>query len=121
MELPADLSADQLKALSRTRIGGELIHLELDNGRKPAGDRGAYQGATSGGGRGGDRGGYSGGEAATSRATAASSANSARATASGLPLTVADAPSATAPSAALGSDAARKPRTEGGFKPRNKW
>ena len=57
VELPADLSADQLKALSRTRIGGELIHLELDNGRKPSGDRGSYQGGS----RGGDRGGYSGG------------------------------------------------------------
>ena len=97
VELPADLSADQLKALSRTRIGGELIHLELDNGRKPSGDRGSYQGD-----RGGDRGGYSAAAtvAATSRATAASSANSARATASGPPLTVADAPSATATSAA---------------------
>jgi ATP-dependent RNA helicase DeaD len=52
VELPADLSAEQLRALSRTRIGGELIHLELDNGRKPSGDRGAYQGN-----RGGDRGG----------------------------------------------------------------
>ncbi|WP_142060531.1 DEAD/DEAH box helicase [Pseudarthrobacter sp. B4EP4b] len=52
VELPADLSPEQLRALSRTRIGGELIHLELDNGRKPSGDRGAYQGN-----RGGDRGG----------------------------------------------------------------
>ncbi|NQD87651.1 DEAD/DEAH box helicase [Paenarthrobacter sp. CM16] len=50
VELPADLSPEQLRALSRTRIGGELIHLELDNGRKPSGDRGSYQG---GGGRGG--------------------------------------------------------------------
>lgn len=41
VELPADLSTDQLRALSRTRIGGELIHLELDKGRKPAGNRGA--------------------------------------------------------------------------------
>ena len=58
MELPADLSPEQLRALSRTRIGGELIHLELDNGRKPSGggERGGYQGN-----RGGDRGGYSGG------------------------------------------------------------
>ncbi|MFJ7750316.1 DEAD/DEAH box helicase [Arthrobacter sp. NPDC097144] len=39
VELPADLSQDQLRALSRTRIGGELIHLELDNGRKPARER----------------------------------------------------------------------------------
>jgi ATP-dependent RNA helicase DeaD len=52
VELPADLSPEQLRALSRTRIGGELIHLELDNGRKPSGERGAYQGN-----RGGDRGG----------------------------------------------------------------
>ncbi|CAN7256347.1 DEAD/DEAH box helicase [Pseudarthrobacter oxydans] len=52
VELPADLSPEQLRALSRTRIGGELIHLELDNGRKPSGDRGSYQGN-----RGGDRGG----------------------------------------------------------------
>jgi ATP-dependent RNA helicase DeaD len=51
VELPADLSPDQLKALSRTRIGGELIHLELDSGRKPSGDRGDR----------GDRGGYQGG------------------------------------------------------------
>jgi ATP-dependent RNA helicase DeaD len=48
VELPADLSAEQLRALSRTRIGGELIHLELDNGRKPSGDRGAYQGNRGG-------------------------------------------------------------------------
>ncbi|MBO1269632.1 DEAD/DEAH box helicase [Arthrobacter cavernae] len=56
VELPADLSPEQLRALSRTRIGGELIHLELDNGRRPSGDRGGYSGD-----RGGDRGGYSGG------------------------------------------------------------
>ncbi|WAH96018.1 DEAD/DEAH box helicase [Arthrobacter sp. MMS18-M83] len=62
VELPADLSADQLRALSRTRIGGELIHLELDNGRKPASDRGGERGGYSGGSRGGDRGGYSGGD-----------------------------------------------------------
>ncbi|MBT2585769.1 DEAD/DEAH box helicase [Arthrobacter sp. ISL-95] len=49
VELPADLSADQLRALSRTRIGGELINLELDNGRKPSGDRGSYQGGGRGG------------------------------------------------------------------------
>ncbi|MGM9472382.1 DEAD/DEAH box helicase [Pseudarthrobacter sp. YS3] len=59
VELPADLSPEQLRALSRTRIGGELINLELDNGRKPSGggERGGYQGN-----RGGDRGGYSGGD-----------------------------------------------------------
>ncbi|WP_269437489.1 DEAD/DEAH box helicase [Arthrobacter zhangbolii] len=39
VELPADLSKDQLRALSRTRIGGELIHLELDKGRKPSRER----------------------------------------------------------------------------------
>ncbi|WP_193393509.1 DEAD/DEAH box helicase [Arthrobacter alpinus] len=37
VELPAELSKDQWKALSRTRISGELINLELDNGRRPAG------------------------------------------------------------------------------------
>ncbi|MFE4543694.1 DEAD/DEAH box helicase [Arthrobacter sp. NPDC056727] len=51
VELPADLSQEQLRALSRTRIGGELIHLELDSGRRPSGDRGDR----------GDRGGYQGG------------------------------------------------------------
>jgi ATP-dependent RNA helicase DeaD len=40
VELPADLSPEQLRALSRTRIGGELIHLELDTGRKPNRDGG---------------------------------------------------------------------------------
>ncbi|WP_425548019.1 DEAD/DEAH box helicase [Arthrobacter ginkgonis] len=54
VELPADLSQDQLRALSRTRIGGELINLELDSGRKPRGE-GGYEG---GGYRGGDRGGF---------------------------------------------------------------
>jgi len=49
VELPADLSPEQLRALSRTRIGGELINLELDNGRRPNSERGGY----SGGGRGG--------------------------------------------------------------------
>lgn len=50
VELPADLSPEQLRALSRTRIGGELIHLELDTGRKPGrdGDRGGYQGGRGG-------------------------------------------------------------------------
>ena len=54
VELPADLSQEQLRALSRTRIGGELIHLELDTGRKPNrdGGRGGY------GDREGGRGGY---------------------------------------------------------------
>lgn len=53
VELPADLSPEQLRALSRTRIGGELIHLELDNGRRPNSDRGSYAGGGAGG-----RGGY---------------------------------------------------------------
>ncbi|MFE4078326.1 DEAD/DEAH box helicase [Paenarthrobacter sp. YIM B13468] len=53
VELPADLSPEQLRALSRTRIGGELIHLELDNGRRPNSDRGSYSGGGAGG-----RGGY---------------------------------------------------------------
>ncbi|MHA7261930.1 DEAD/DEAH box helicase [Arthrobacter sp. TMN-37] len=39
VELPADLSKDQWRALSKTRIGGELIHLELDKGRKPNRER----------------------------------------------------------------------------------
>lgn len=62
VELPADLSSDQLKSLSRTRIGGELIHLELDTGRSPRGDReggGGYRGGREGGG--GYRGGREGG------------------------------------------------------------
>ncbi|WP_115790273.1 DEAD/DEAH box helicase [Arthrobacter silvisoli] len=54
VELPANLSPEQLRALSRTRIGGELIHLELDNGRRPSGDRGGYQGNRGGGDRGGN-------------------------------------------------------------------
>ncbi|MFL4476907.1 DEAD/DEAH box helicase [Paeniglutamicibacter sp. ORCA_105] len=58
VELPADLSADQLRSLSRTRIGGELIHLELDNGRSPKSDR---EGGREGGYQGGGRGGYGGG------------------------------------------------------------
>ena len=37
MELPAELSKDQWRALSKTRISGELINLELDKGRRPAG------------------------------------------------------------------------------------
>ncbi|EMY33653.1 DNA/RNA helicase [Arthrobacter crystallopoietes BAB-32] len=45
VELPADLSKDQLRALSRTRIGGELIHLELDSGRKPRRDREDFGGS----------------------------------------------------------------------------
>ncbi|MFD1214605.1 DEAD/DEAH box helicase [Arthrobacter sp. GCM10027362] len=60
VELPADLSQEQLRALSKTRIGGELIHLELDTGRKPRSDRedGGYRGDRDGGHRGGFRGGF---------------------------------------------------------------
>ncbi|MGG5752982.1 DEAD/DEAH box helicase [Zafaria sp. Z1313] len=67
VELPAELSQDQWQALSRTRIGGELINLELDSGRKPRSDRegGGYAGGRGGyrkdrgfdSGRGGERGG----------------------------------------------------------------
>ena len=39
VELPAELSKDQWRALSKTRIGGELIHLELDKGRRPNRER----------------------------------------------------------------------------------
>ncbi|NKX53510.1 DEAD/DEAH box helicase [Arthrobacter mobilis] len=62
VELPADLSEEQLRALSKTRIGGELIQLELDSGRKPRRDReeGGYRGDRDGGYR-GDRGGFRGG------------------------------------------------------------
>jgi ATP-dependent RNA helicase DeaD len=64
VELPAELSADQWKALSRTRIGGELIKLELDTGRRPNRERGdddRFGGRSSGRGdrgfrRDGDRG-----------------------------------------------------------------
>ncbi|MBQ1444671.1 MAG: DEAD/DEAH box helicase [Renibacterium sp.] len=59
VELPADLSKDQLRALSKTRIGGELIRLELDSGRKPRAEResegysgGGYKGRREGGERG---------------------------------------------------------------------
>ncbi len=38
VELPADLSKDQWRSLSKTRIGGELINLELDKGRRPKKD-----------------------------------------------------------------------------------
>nr|WP_246380513.1 DEAD/DEAH box helicase [Paeniglutamicibacter cryotolerans] len=63
VELPADLSSEQLQSLSRTRIGGELIHLELDNGRRPAREEGgsSYGGARREGGGGGYRGGNGGG------------------------------------------------------------
>jgi ATP-dependent RNA helicase DeaD len=57
VELPADLSQEQLRALAKTRIGGELIQLELDSGRKPRRDRedGGYRSDR------GDRGGFRGG------------------------------------------------------------
>ncbi|NYE95359.1 ATP-dependent RNA helicase DeaD [Psychromicrobium silvestre] len=51
VELPADLSKDQWRALSKTRIGGELIHLELDKGRRPASE-GGYKGREDRGDRG---------------------------------------------------------------------
>ena len=110
VELPADLSPEQLRALSRTRIGGELIHLELDNGRKPSGAGGAAAtratvAATAA---------ATPAAAATSRATAASSANSARATASGaLPRRARQRPlrQRAAASSAASAAATRKPRT----------
>ncbi|GGL94249.1 ATP-dependent RNA helicase DeaD [Glutamicibacter protophormiae] len=53
VELPAELSKDQWRALSNTRIGGEPINLELDSGRKQHGDddsdRGGYRGGRGGG------------------------------------------------------------------------
>ena len=119
VELPADLSADQLKALSRTRIGGELIHLELDNGRSPASDRGGYQG----GGRGGDRGGYSGGgdrggnfkgNGGFKREFRKNDGERSSADRGGRSFSDRN-------ERGVGTDAARKPRTEGGFKPRTKW
>jgi ATP-dependent RNA helicase DeaD len=69
VELPAELTKDQWRALSKTRIGGEAIELELDNGRSPRreddGDRGGFRGGRGGGfggGRsGGGRGGFGGG------------------------------------------------------------
>ncbi|GAB2903124.1 DEAD/DEAH box helicase [Neomicrococcus lactis] len=61
VELPADLSKDTLDRLSGTRIGGNLIHLELDNGRRPRSDEGGDRGGDRGGYRGGREGGYRGG------------------------------------------------------------
>ncbi|MET4134047.1 DEAD/DEAH box helicase [Pseudarthrobacter sp. PvP090] len=123
VELPADLSADQLKALSRTRIGGELIHLELDNGRKPSGERGSYQGGGQGGGQGGSRGGYSGGgdrggnfkgNGGFKREFRKNDGERTSADRGGRSFSDRN-------ERGVGSDAARKPRTEGGFKPRTKW
>ncbi|MCO4262668.1 DEAD/DEAH box helicase [Pseudarthrobacter raffinosi] len=149
VELPADLSADQLKALSRTRIGGELIHLELDNGRKPSGDgeRGGYQGSRGGerggyqGNRGGgDRGGYSGGGAGGGDRGGYSGGGAGGGDRGGnfkgnggfkKEFRKTDGERSSADRGgrsfsdrnerSVGTDAARKPRTEGGFKPRNKW
>jgi len=61
VELPAELSKDQWRALSKTRIGGELISMELDSGRKPRGDDEGDRGGFRGGRGGGDRGGFRGG------------------------------------------------------------
>ncbi|GAA1351316.1 DEAD/DEAH box helicase [Falsarthrobacter nasiphocae] len=69
VELPADLTPEQLETLRETRIGGRPIRLELDNGRRPARERDDRGGARGGfrddrGARGGfreDRGGYRGG------------------------------------------------------------
>lgn len=60
VELPAELSKDQWRALSKTRIGGELIRLELDSGRKPRSEREGE--GLSGGGGGGYKGKREGGE-----------------------------------------------------------
>ncbi|MEO3934187.1 DEAD/DEAH box helicase [Micrococcaceae bacterium Sec7.4] len=123
VELPADLSADQLKALSRTRIGGELIHLELDNGRSPASDRGGDRGGYQGGSRGGDRGGYSGGgdrggnfkgNGGFKREFRKTDGERSSADRGGRSFSDRN-------ERGVGTDAARKPRTEGGFKPRTKW
>src|SRR6476660_4969684 len=117
VELPADLSPEQLRALSRTRIGGELIHLELDNGRKPSGDRGSYQG-NRGGDR-GERGGYSGGSGnfkgngGFKREFRKNDGERSSADRGGRSFSDRNERS-------VGTDT-RKPRTEGGFKPRNKW
>lgn len=43
VELPAELSKDQWRALSKTRIGGELIHLELDKGRRPSSEGSGFK------------------------------------------------------------------------------
>nr|WP_249336004.1 DEAD/DEAH box helicase [Sinomonas gamaensis] len=72
VELPSELSSEQWKALSKTRIGGELIRLELDKGGRPArdGDDRGFRGGPRGGrdrdrgprdGDWGGRGGFGGG------------------------------------------------------------
>ncbi|MBG6085329.1 DEAD/DEAH box helicase [Zhihengliuella flava] len=62
VELPADLSKDQWRSLSKTRIGGELIQLELDTGRKPRRDRdggaGGFKGKSGGFRKGGRKDGF---------------------------------------------------------------
>ncbi|MCB4208336.1 DEAD/DEAH box helicase [Arthrobacter sp. UM1] len=40
VELPADLTPEQMETLSHTRIAGRRIHLELDTGRRPRRERG---------------------------------------------------------------------------------
>ncbi|WP_413248442.1 DEAD/DEAH box helicase [Sinomonas flava] len=62
VELPAELSSEQWRALSKTRIGGELIKLELDSGRRPNRERDGERSDRSFGGRSdrGDRGGFAG-------------------------------------------------------------
>lgn len=75
VELPKNMDPSVIDRLSDTRISGQLIHIEKDNGRPPRrnddGDRGGYRGGDrfdrddrrgGRGGRGGrDRGGYRGG------------------------------------------------------------
>lgn len=72
VELPKNMDPSVIDRLSDTRISGQLIHIEKDNGRPPRrnddGDRGGYRGGDRfdrddrRGGRGGrDRGGYRGG------------------------------------------------------------
>jgi ATP-dependent RNA helicase DeaD len=119
VELPADLSPEQLRALSRTRIGGELIHLELDSGRKPSGERGSYSGGGSRGGysAGGERGGNFKGSGGFKREFRKSDGERSSADRGGRSFSERS-------ERGVSSDAARKPRHEGGqrdFKPRGKW
>jgi ATP-dependent RNA helicase DeaD len=122
VELPADLSPEQLRALSRTRIGGELIHLELDSGRKPSGgggERGGYSGGGSRGGysAGGERGGNFKGSGGFKREFRKSDGERSSADRGGRSFSERS-------ERGVSSDAARKPRHEGGqrdFKPRGKW
>ena len=119
VELPADLSPEQLRALSRTRIGGELIHLELDSGRKPSGERGSYSGGGSRGGysAGGERGGNFKGSGGFKREFRKNDGERSSADRGGRSFSERS-------ERGVSSDAARKPRHEGGqrdFKPRGKW